>query len=211
MTDTGAGIATQHLARIFDPFFTTKALGKGTGLGLAAVYGTVTQHRGSVTVESVVGSGTRFRILLPVQAASPAVTVQSPETAPRRGRVLVVDDEPLIRSTAHGMLARLGYEVMTATNGREGLELFGHERGGFDFVLLDVVMPEMNGTDCFRAMKQLVPGVRVLLSSGYTRDTDLGQLVEEGVRGFLRKPYGITQLGEAIALVMADRPKPVVA
>jgi PAS domain S-box-containing protein len=197
--DTGCGIPAEELPRIFDPFFTTKPEGKGTGLGLSAVFGTVRRHGGAVRVYSEEGRGTVFRIWLPVAEDRAVPAAPSLEAVPGNGRVLVVDDEPVMRATAEAILTELGYEVLLAENGREGLERFQEAHAEIDLVLLDMIMPEMNGRDCFLAMRKIDPEVRVVLSSGFTMDEDLDDLRGHGLRGFVRKPYRVATLSRALA------------
>ena len=197
--DTGCGIPAKHLSRIFDPFFTTKPEGKGTGLGLSAVFGTVRRHGGAVRVYSEEGRGTVFRIWLPVAEGRAVPAAPSLEAVSGNGRVLVVDDEPVMRATAEAILTELGYEVLLAENGREGLARFQETHAEIDLVLLDMIMPEMNGRDCFLAMREIDPRVRVVLSSGFTLDEDLDDLREKGLRGFVRKPYRVATLSHALA------------
>jgi len=197
--DTGCGIAPENLERIFDPFFTTKAQGEGTGLGLAAVYGTLVSHHGAVEVESRVGEGTVFRLLLPLSDEDATPRPQLSTTVTGTGKVLVVDDEDLIRRTAGLLLQRMGYNVLQAANGKEALEVLDREGGRVDVVLLDMVMPEMDGRECFRRIRQAWPGMPVLLSSGFTRQVDVEALLQEGLAGFLHKPWRADELSAAVA------------
>ena len=201
--DTGHGIAPGILGKIFDPFFTTKKQGAGTGLGLSAVYGTVKQHRGAISVYSEVGKGTIFHLTLPL-AGSVSARRDAPLAIVRgSGRILVVEDEEMVRQTAKRILKHLGYDVVLAVNGRDGVEVYDREEGKFDLVLLDMVMPEMNGTDCFRALRQRNPSVAVVLSSGFARDANIDGLLGEGARGFLRKPYTTAELSKTLAEALA--------
>ncbi|MDA3961882.1 MAG: PAS domain S-box protein [Planctomycetota bacterium] len=196
--DSGEGIDEAVLPRIFEPFFTTKTQGKGTGLGLAAVYGTVQQHFGMISVYSEPGAGTCFHILLPLAPDQLKEDESDGQLCPGSGRVLVVDDEEVMRLTAKAILESLGYEVILAENGVEGLSRFKQDPDHFDLVVLDMVMPEMNGRDCFRAIRSIRPEQRVLLSSGFTREDDLAEMKREGLLGFIRKPYHGQVLGQAV-------------
>lgn len=206
ISDTGHGISPEHLDHIFEPFFTTKEIGKGTGLGLAAVFGTVRQHHGEITVNSQTGHGTSFTILLPLNnETQPQPDTRDAVPVKGKGRILVADDEPVIRDTAAVILEDLGYEVVTAENGRQALELFRRDQS-FDLVILDMIMPEMNGRDCFEAMRGIRPDIPVLLSSGYTRDEDLQIMSAAGLNGFIRKPFSVHSLSLAVSDAMSSAP-----
>ncbi len=200
--DTGTGIEPQHMPHIFDPFFTTKKQGEGTGLGLAAAYGTVREHHGAISVYSEVGHGTEFRIVLPqtAEAEMPPATV--PALIVGQGTVLLVDDEPVIRVTTEAMLRRLGYRVLLANDGTEAIEVFRRHDSEIDLVLLDMIMPGMNGRDCFSRLCQLRPGVRVILSSGFDNTGSLEELTGMGVCAVIRKPYHTAELSQVIAGVL---------
>ncbi len=197
--DTGCGISTENLTHIFEPFFTTKEQGKGTGLGLSAVFGTIKQHGGAITVYSEVENGSCFRILLPTTDES-VVEENTPQYEPveGKGHILVVDDEPALRQIAGRVLSKLGYNVVLAENGLQALELFKAAQEPFDLVILDMTMPEMNGRDCFYALRELQSDVRVLLSSGFARHEDLDPLRQDGLCGFIQKPFQRAELNKAV-------------
>ena len=197
--DTGSGISPADMPRIFEPFFTTKEQGKGTGLGLAAVYGTVQQHKGSVTVYSEVGNGTCFHLSLPL-ADDERVSKSKSQAKLLKGTglILLVDDEEHMRVTAQAILEELGYDVMTACNGVEGLECFKKHNSKIDLVILDMVMPQMNGRDCFMAIRELAPNAKVILSSGFSREEDLDDMQYHGLAGFIRKPFRSIALSEVV-------------
>ena len=197
--DSGCGMSEAVRSRIFEPFFTTKAPGQGTGLGLAVVYGTVQDHGGAVHVYSEAGVGTAFHVYLPLAAA--AAEELGPVSKPRSGTgtILVVDDEELLRVTVQVMLTQLGYTVLTAANGAEGLALFREAHGTLDLVILDMIMPVMSGRQAFELMRELDPGVPVLLSSGFSKAEDLQEMTRAGLRGFIMKPYRILELSQAVA------------
>jgi CheY-like chemotaxis protein len=186
--------------RIFEPFFTTKAPGKGTGLGLAGVYGTVMSHGGSIQFTSEPGRGSTFMLYLPIaereemQRSGP----KSEITQSGKGTILLVDDEPLILEIARELLRKRGYTVHACGSSPEALEFYRMHHGGIDLVILDMIMPEMDGRTTYHEMKKIDPDVRVLLSSGYSMNGDAEEMLREGVRGFLQKPYRISELAAKV-------------
>jgi len=204
VTDTGVGIPKEIQGRIFDPFFTTKAPGKGSGMGLAMVYGIVKNHGGTIRLYSEEGFGTTFRVYWPLATGVAPAPATEEETPPIRGqgRILVVDDEEVVRDATAELLRHVGYEVVTASDGQEAVEYyrqFGHE---IDLVVLDMVMPRLGGGDCFRALKVLDPTVKAILTTGYGLNETAQRLLDEGMAGFLQKPYQINQLSELVAQVL---------
>jgi two-component system cell cycle sensor histidine kinase/response regulator CckA len=174
VSDTGVGIAGELRERVFEPFFTTKEPGQGTGLGLATVYSTIRAAGGRIRLASEPGRGAAFRILLPVAAQQPAVAAAVPATPDRvtgSGRLLVVEDESAVRTLVGRVLERAGYEVATASDGGQALQLIDGGDGQFDLVLTDVVMPGMSGIELVGELRSRRPGIRVLLMSGYTEDS----------------------------------------
>jgi CheY-like chemotaxis protein len=205
VTDTGSGMDATTQKRIFEPFFTTKEVGRGTGLGLPMVYGTVRSHGGAVDVESQVGSGTTVTIYL--QAVDPAIDAPSPVTratpdalGTAEGTILVVDDDERIRKVGRRILEGRGYRVLEAGDGRQALELYA--RAPVHLVVLDMAMPVMGGAECFAALRQLDANARVLLASGYTIEEDARRCLAAGAVGFLDKPYSLEALTTAVARVM---------
>jgi PAS domain S-box-containing protein len=208
VSDTGLGIPLEIRDRIFEPFFTTKEAGKGTGMGLAMVYGTVRDHGGSVDLQSEVGRGSSFRIYLPVLSGAVARSVGDvrTETIRGRGRVLVVDDEELVREALTDMLTRLGYEVESAGDGDRAVEYYRAQSQRIDVVIVDMVMPSTGGIECYRALRTINPRVRVLLSTGYGLSDEAEQLLADGQVGVVEKPFGLQQLSQAMAAALSDRP-----
>jgi len=206
--DTGPGIPEALRERIFEPFFTTKGSARGSGMGLAVVYGVVTAHRGTVRVEGATPRGAVFRITFPLAAPGPVVEVRRPieaeETGPGRGRILVADDEPAVRSLAARMLRRLGYEVATAVDGQQVLDAFAADGQLFDLVILDLDMPRLDGAACFRALRARHPGQRALVSTGYGHPQVIDALLAEGLRGIVPKPYSLEQLAHAVGDALRD-------
>lgn len=199
ISDTGTGIATDHLEHIFEPFFTTKEVGKGTGLGMAQVYGIVKQHDGFIDVETELGHGTTFHIYLPEsQEKTAEPQVQGSDVPRGQGEtVLLVEDDFAVRQAAEGMLKQLNYNVMTAFNGQDALVRYANAKETVDAVLTDVVMPEMNGVELLQALKDMTPDLPVLLMTGYP----MGESSSENVKnhdGYLEKPLSIELVGQAL-------------
>jgi two-component system, cell cycle sensor histidine kinase and response regulator CckA len=202
ITDAGTGIAKEHLAKIFEPFFTTKEVGKGTGLGLSTVYGIVKQSGGFIFADSEIGKGTRFDIYLPVHEGGmpPPVTLATLDAPPKdvwgTGRLLIVEDEPMVRAVAERALARQGYTVETACDGEEALALFA-EGKSYDLVVSDVVMPNMDGPAMARELRKQRPDMRILFMSGYAEE-QLRQSINLDKVAFLPKPFSVQQIAEAV-------------
>ena len=202
--DTGVGMDTTTAAKIFDPFFTTKEQGRGTGLGLAMVYNIVHQQHGFIDVYSEPGIGSTFNVYLPVlvrEGEFPS-TSQHSKIVHGEGLILVVDDDELVRSMAEEVLQAVGYTVLTATNGREGVDLYRQHQARIRAVLLDMAMPVMSGREAFIEMQKINPGVKVLLASGFRKDNRVEEILRLGVKDFLQKPYTITNLALAIKQVI---------
>jgi signal transduction histidine kinase/ActR/RegA family two-component response regulator len=195
--DIGTGISREILDKIFEPYFTTKEIGKGTGLGLAAVYGTAHDHGGSIEVSSREGGGTTFTLRLPRAPGPPSPRADSPALSTGRPlRVLAVDDEPAVLESVAGMLAELGHVALPAASASEAFQVLGTE-GRIDVVLLDLVMPEMSGRDMLERLRELRPEVPVLLTSGYSEEPSKDRL-RANARAFLRKPYRQAELAQAL-------------
>ncbi len=200
VTDTGVGIPKEHLDRIFEPFFTTKGEGHGTGLGLATVYGIVKGHHGSVRVYSEERVGSRFVVYLPLHDEPGAARAEQIETVPHgTGVVLVVDDEELVRRSAGRMLASLGYEPVLVSGGQEALDWLAARPAAPIAVVLDLVMPDMDGQACFRQLQARHPGLPVVVTSGFARNSGAQRLLDEGARVFVQKPYRTAELARALA------------
>jgi nitrogen-specific signal transduction histidine kinase/CheY-like chemotaxis protein len=203
--DTGIGIDEATQARIFDPFFTTKDLGGGSGLGLASVYGILKNHRGLIRVQSQLGQGSTFIFALPRSKAS-AVAREKRRlkgTHHGEGMVLVVDDQEIIRTVSKAMLEMIGYGVLKAESGEEGLAIFQENRDKIKLVLLDMIMPGMSGKETFHRLRAMDPGVPVILASGYSLGSDVDALLAEGCNGFIQKPFNVAKLAEKISQVLA--------
>jgi len=198
--DTGHGIPAEIRDRIFEPFFTTKVEGRGTGLGLSAVYGIVKSHRGALGVESQPGKGSAFSILLPLDEM-PRIQANREEIREAHrgeGTILVIDDEDMIRSTTARILESMGYQVLQAANGAEGIRAFEAHRPEIRLVILDLVMPGISGRETFQRLRRLSPKALIIAASGFANDQSVGEMMDEGLVGFLHKPYGIRELVDAI-------------
>ena len=204
LCDTGTGMTDEVKSHLFEPFFTTKPIGKGTGMGLASVFGTVKNHRGTINVYSELGHGTTFKIALPLaEQSTPAeAIVCTPPKATRKLRILLVEDEEILREMFAGMLTSGGHEIVEAENGRQAVELYSQDWSNFDLVMLDMILPEMNGPDTFRAMKKLNPAVKALLSTGFSLNKEVQAILDEGVLGFIQKPFMPNDLLNLIATII---------
>lgn len=197
-TDSGEGIPPEIVGRIFEPFFTTKHSGDGTGLGMAAVWGAVQDCNGAIRVETQLGVGTRFIMTFPLSESEPEDAHEQEEALSGRGLVLVVDDDPVVRATAEASLRKCGYDVLLADGGRRAVELFGEHAERIDVVLLDMIMPGMDGKACFAALREIDPSVKVIVCSGFAREPDMEALRAQGLSGILDKPYRIHALSRAV-------------
>ncbi len=209
VSDTGHGIDADTLKRIFEPFFSTKKnqVGKRhSGLGLATVFGIVKGHNGVIQVESQVGQGTTFRVWLPAREA-PFVESERPASSDLRGgaeTVLVVDDEESLRDMLERILSSAGYRVLSASTGMEALQVFDEWRGQIDLVILDMIMPGMNGLTTLARLRERAPNVRVLLSSGYSDEGQARDALAKGARGFIQKPFAFQEILKKVRSVLDE-------
>ncbi|HUS90699.1 MAG TPA: PAS domain S-box protein [Phycisphaerae bacterium] len=206
--DTGTGIDPKVRPHIFEPFFTTKEAGRGTGLGLASVYGCVRSHGGDLCVESTPGRGTTFRLLLPLVEADPEPDPPAGPAVPLArgtGGVLLVDDEDTVRQFARSALEKLGYTVLAASNGREALRIYRRERDRIRLVILDLIMPGLSGRDTLRRLREIDPAVPVIIASG--DPTALaGDGEEDGALAYLHKPFDVSELSATLARHLGPGP-----
>ncbi len=197
--DTGHGMDKETKKRIFDPFFTTKELGKGTGLGLASAYGIIKNHNGNIDVYSEPEKGSVFKIYLPSSDKQTKEVIQLEEEALKGTEtILLVDDEYEFRDVGEEMLREFGYEVITAVNGQEACRIFALEKETIDLVILDMIMPIMGGGETFDRLKAIKPAIRVLLSSGYSADSEAANILNRGCDGFIQKPFRMIELSKKI-------------
>jgi PAS domain S-box-containing protein len=200
--DTGQGIPPEQLPRIFEPFFTTKGPGKGTGLGLAMVFGIIKQHEGWIDCTSKVNEGTCFDIYLPRTGGSPAAVAEaSPVPGGGTETILLVDDEPLLRDLGRTTLERYGYRVLLAEDGKQSVEIYQQMGKAIDLVILDLTMPRRSGREVLRDLQQMNPDVRVVLASGYFAEPTT-EPSQEGVMGFIQKPYREQDLARTVRAIL---------
>ncbi len=204
VSDTGIGMDAGTQLHIFEPFFTTKETGKGTGLGLAVVHGIVKQHNGYINVYSEAGKGTAFRIYLPLTEHAVEGTIKESTVPVKRGNetILVAEDEQSLRKLTKIMLESAGYRVLTAKDGKEAADIYKEHAGEIDLVVLDVIMPVMNGEEAFGEMRRLNPSLKALFMSGYTRDTISDHGIAEGQYSFVQKPVRLEPLLSKIREVL---------
>ncbi|MBN1904730.1 MAG: response regulator [Deltaproteobacteria bacterium] len=203
VSDTGMGIDENIREKIFDPFFTTKEMGRGTGLGLASVYGIIKNHSGIIDVQSKRGEGTTFDIYLPgSNKEAPEVKRIDEKALQGAGTILLVDDEPMIINVGKALLERLGYRVIIAENGMAAIELYEEEKDRIDIVILDIIMPGMNGIETYKRLKKCNPEIKVLFSSGYSMDESSPEIMKLDTNGFIQKPYKFEKLSQKLRTMM---------
>jgi PAS domain S-box-containing protein len=207
IVDSGEGMTEVVQERIFEPFFTTKAAGAGTGMGLAAVYGTMKSHHAAVVVDSELGRGTTFELHLPLAeapTAEPARARSALSATKTRAHILLVDDELMIRDVTSDLLVELGHEVTTCKDGAEAVATYRSNWQQIDMVILDMVMPNMSGRDTFIAMREINPEVKVMLSSGYSVEGEAQSILDEGALAFVQKPFGVERLARTVEEILGQ-------
>ena len=206
VTDTGIGMDKETMERIFDPFFTTKDMGRGTGLGLASVYGIIKAHAGYIDVESKKRHGTTFSIYLPSSKKEVQKVVKTAqEVIEVRETILLVDDEEVMVELGRDLLEAIGYRVVTARDGKEAIEIYRDNKDQIDLVILDMVMPRMGGGNAYDKMREIDPNVKVLLSSGYSMDSEAKEILARGCDAFIQKPFGMEGLSQKIREVFQKK------
>lgn len=206
VTDTGMGMDEMTQERVFEPFFTTKEKGRGTGMGLASAYGIITNHEGIIEVSSTKGVGSTFTIYLP---ASDKEVEEEKETVQEvvvkgTGTILLVDDEEMILDIGSQILERLGYSVKIARGGEEAIEFYREDPGSIDMVILDMIMPDLSGSETYDFLKRTNAEVKVLLSSGYSLESRAKDILDRGCNGFIQKPFNIKELSHKIREVLEN-------
>lgn len=203
VTDTGAGMDETTRKKIFIPFFSTQKTGQGYGLGLASVYGILKNHGGYIEVLSKQGEGTTFTLFLPASDKEiNEETILSEEIVKGEGTILLVDDEEIIIDVGKKLLEILGYDVLIARDGKEAVTIFKDKNSEIDLVILDMIMPGMGGAETYDRLKEISPGSKVLLSSGYAFDSRAQDMLGRGCDGFIRKPFGIKEISQKISEVL---------
>lgn len=200
--DSGCGIPLENLNKIFEPFFTTKSPNKGSGLGLSAVYGTVQDHQGTISVSSEVGKGTVFHMFLPLAKNAIVEKNEETEVLMGSGQILLVDDESIVRQTGKSMLAEMGYDVLSAENGQEAVEKFKEKHHEIDLVILDIIMPVMDGRETALKLREIDKDCKLIFSSGFFKAEDLEELKSSGISDFIRKPYHQSELSQIIVDIL---------
>ena len=203
VTDTGEGIDKDDMKRIFDPFFTTKEMGRGTGLGLASVYGIIKANNGYIDVESEKGEGTTFKIYLPSSEEKVLKIERFAEEVIKGNKtILFIDDEEIVRDACKHMLEAIGYRVLTAGNGKEALEIYREYSLRIDIILLDMIMPGMNGSEVYDRITGINPYAKIILATGYSIDGQATEILERGCDGFIQKPFRLKDLHKKIIKVL---------
>ena len=206
VADTGVGMDQETVKRIFDPFFTTKEMGRGSGLGLASAYGIIDNHGGAIQVTSEKGKGARFEIFLPRSLKE----IQREDDGDQgivngTGLILIVDDEYPALHACRELLETLGYSVLASQNPEKGLRMYQERREEIDMVVLDLIMPEMSGVEMFHKLRAVNPQVKILISSGYSMDGSVSELMEKGCDGFVQKPYTIQSISQKVYQILKQK------
>jgi CheY-like chemotaxis protein len=203
MTDNGTGMDEKTKERIFDPFFTTKAIGRGTGLGLAMVYGIIKGHKGMINVFSEPGCGATFTIYLPAskrevvkEKSETGIIVRGTET------ILLVDDEKMVLEVNKELLESMGYRVYAVGSGQEAIAVFMEKRDEIDLVILDMIMPGISGGGTFDRFREINSEIKVLLSSGYSLNGEAASIMDRGCNGFLQKPFHVKKLSQKVREIL---------
>jgi CheY-like chemotaxis protein len=210
VTDTGVGMDEATRNQIFEPFFSKRGSGQGTGLGLASVYGIVKNHGGFINVYSEKGKGSTFNIYLP--AIEKKIIDENPELDRRKiqygqGTILLVDDEDMVIDAGQKMLESIGYNVLIAQSGSEALDVYIKQKDEIDLIILDMIMPEMSGGETYERMRNINAGVNVLLSSGYSINSQVKEILNRGCNGFIQKPFSLKELSIKVRELLEETKK----
>ncbi len=205
VTDTGVGMNEKTQQHIFEPFFTTRKLGRGTGLGLASTYGIIKNHGGIINVNSKKNEGTTFNFYLPIVEAQ--IVNQLPDDTEEEilygtETILLVDDEEIVINVSREMLNNMGYDVFIASGGKEALEIFKKDKDKIALVILDMIMPDLGGSQVYDVLKEIKPDIKVLLSSGYSIDGQASEIMSRDCDGFIQKPFNMIQLSKRIRKIL---------
>ena len=204
VSDTGIGMDDKTKERIFEPFFTTRELGKGTGLGLASVYGIIKNHGGFIKVDSVKGEGATFTIYIPAHKKDVQKRKNDPSHILLEGSetILLVDDEKIILNVGREILENMGYRVIVADSGKKAIEVYKENQDQIDMIILDAIMPEMGGNETHEKLKEINPRIKVLLSSGYGINDQAVQLLANDCDGFIQKPFNMEDLSKSTRAIL---------
>jgi len=203
-TDTGTGIDEDALQKIFDPFFTTKDVDKGTGLGLASAYGIIKNHNGIINAYSEKGVGSTFNIYLPVTDNKITNDIKPPDDIKKGTEtILFIDDEQRIRDAGKEMLEILGYKVLLVASGKEAIKTYRKKSKMIDLVILDMILPEMDGSEIYDRLKNINPNVKVILSSGFTQNGQAAEILKKGCNDFIQKPFTLKQISQKISEILS--------
>jgi CheY-like chemotaxis protein len=205
--DDGIGIDDDTSKHIFEPFYTTKQLGRGTGMGLASVYGTVKNHNGVINVSSVLGEGSVFSLYFPVlesRTESEEIKTNPVLMTRKKTNILLVDDEEIVRDMMTKALRSFGYKIVTCMDGMEAVDLYRQSWKDFDLVILDMMMPRMNGRDAFFEMRSINGDIKALLISGFSIDGEAQSLLDAGMKGFIQKPFNFNELSKIIGNILNE-------
>jgi len=206
VADTGLGMDEKIQKRIFEPFFTTKEMGRGTGLGLATVYGIIKNHDGFIEVNSKKGAGTTFNVYLPAAEIELVEEKRADEELVRGSEnVLLVDDEELIIDVGHRILKRLGYAVLVARSGKEAIEIYSKKKDAIEMVILDMIMPDISGGEVYDRLRAINQDIKVLLSSGYSLRGQARDILARGCKGFIQKPFNMRELSLKLREVLKEQ------
>jgi CheY-like chemotaxis protein len=207
ISDTGVGIDEESQKRIFEPFFTTKEMGRGTGLGLASVYGIIKSHGGYINVYSELDQGTTFTVYLPASGKEAVEDTEINSVVFKgTGTILLIDDEKMILEVGCELLQELGFKVLSAMSGQEAIDVFQNSRDKIDMIIMDMIMPGMSGSETFDHLRKIKPDVKILLSSGYSVDGQATKILQRGCNGFIQKPFNINQLAQKIQKIQKILP-----